>query len=60
MRVRESCEVKGLALDHMEGEVHPARRGQRPVFVGDVNADGLIGVADILLVLSVLGTAFAP
>lgn len=44
----------------MEGEVHPARKGQRPVFVGDVNADGLIGVADILLVLSVFGTACAP
>lgn len=47
-------------MDHMEGEVHPARRGQRPVFVGDVNADGLIGVADILLVLSVFGNGCAP
>ena len=60
MRVRESCDFMGLALDHMKGEVHPARRGQRFVFVGDVNADGLIGVADILLVLSVFGTACAP
>ena len=63
MRVRESCEVKGVGLSWRItwwGRCTLRGGGKGPVFVGDVNADGLIGVADILLVLSVLETACAP